>query len=333
VQFCSSFLTSPLVEVFMTRQVQFFSAGLILQLAWVSVAQVTAYADCGHKYNDCKEVVVYVCSQRGLGTRDFLGGSDFGEQEQIALNKAAAAGYDTDNCRKRSIRSEADGDGRVQKPDRILDTGYDRLLELGGEKPGYGLYSYVLIPTVSKPSVALIKEIFSVFPPATSTAAAPSQINILYLPFRKQKLAEYLKKSIDQKQAEVYLNSFYDFQLARAILNHLCNPPAPAVRYICEGDRSRGPFIFTYATPASKSEPVDPPYLLVDLRDVHERAVSEFVAAYQAQIKSTVFSDRERLDTLRLGILKIVLSASDWTSPVAKNLTDIVQAVLPTVPK
>src|SRR5262249_51239900 len=155
--------------------------------------------------------------------------------------------------------------------------------------------------------------IFRVFPAVKSTEAARSQINVLYLPFRKQKQAEFQKKrEVDQQQAETYLKSFYDFELARAILNHLCNPPAPAIRDICLGDRSSGPFIFTYATPASKPEPVDPPYLLVDLRNVHERAIGEFVAAYQAQIKREDFSDRARLDTLRLMILNITLKASDW---------------------
>jgi hypothetical protein len=220
------------------------------------------------------------------------------------------------------------GDGR-----RILDTGYDRLSALGGEAPGYGLYSYVLIPAASKSSIALIREIFRVFPAVKETGAARSQINILYLPFRKQKQAVFKKKSeTDQQRAETYLNSFYDFQLARRILNHLCNPPAPTIRDVCNGDRSIGPFIFTYAAPASKTEPVDPPYLLVDLRDVHERAVGEFVAAYQEQIKSKDFSDRARLDTLRLKILNITLKASYWTPNVSKNLTDIVHFVLPGSP-
>jgi hypothetical protein len=80
---------------------------IVLGLAITSVLSVTAYADCKHNYADCNEVVVYVCTQRGLGTQDFIGGSDFGSQEQIALGKAADAGYNTDNCRKRPIRAEA----------------------------------------------------------------------------------------------------------------------------------------------------------------------------------------------------------------------------------
>jgi hypothetical protein len=76
-------------------------------LAITSVLSVTAYADCKNNYGHCDEVVVYHCSQRGLGAQDFIGGSDFGSQEQIALGKAADAGYNTDNCRKRPIRAQA----------------------------------------------------------------------------------------------------------------------------------------------------------------------------------------------------------------------------------
>ena len=82
---------------------------IVSGLAITSVLSITAYADpdCKRNYDRCNEVVVYVCSQRGLGTQDFLGGSDQGSQEQIALGKAAHAGYNTDNCRKRALRAQA----------------------------------------------------------------------------------------------------------------------------------------------------------------------------------------------------------------------------------
>ena len=80
---------------------------IVSGLAITSVLSVTAYADCKHNYGECNEVVVYHCSQRGLGSQDFIGGSDLGSQEQIALGKAAHAGYNTDNCRKRALRAQA----------------------------------------------------------------------------------------------------------------------------------------------------------------------------------------------------------------------------------
>jgi hypothetical protein len=79
---------------------------IVSGLAIASVLSVTAYADCTHNYAHCDEVVIYVCRDRNLGTQEFIGGSNSGDSDQIALHKAAAAGYDTDNCRKRVIRTE-----------------------------------------------------------------------------------------------------------------------------------------------------------------------------------------------------------------------------------
>ena len=64
---------------------------------------LTAHADalCKHSYAHCDEVAIYVCRDRHLGYREFIGGSDFGSAGDIALDKAAAAGYDVDSCRRR----------------------------------------------------------------------------------------------------------------------------------------------------------------------------------------------------------------------------------------
>ena len=63
------------------------------------LAVAAAYADCKHNISQCDEVVVYACSGQL-----FVGGSDLGHADQIALNKAAAAGFDTDNCKRRGLR-------------------------------------------------------------------------------------------------------------------------------------------------------------------------------------------------------------------------------------
>jgi hypothetical protein len=213
---------------------------------------------------------------------------------------------------------------------RILDTGYERLRELGSEQKGYGLYSYILIPAASSASAALLHEIFKVIPHIRSTGALPSQLNILYIPFQNGKDADFVRAQAASLNLSItYLDAFYDYQMARAILNNLCNPPAAKMEELCQSDLSRGPFIFTYAEPASKLAPVAPPYLLVDLREVHPRAFAEFVSAFQAQVKSTDVHGGERLNTLRLKILNIALTAADWTNPVHKAVADIAHAVLP----
>jgi hypothetical protein len=74
---------------------------IVAGLAITSVLSVAAFADCKKNYAQCDEVVSYVCRDGNLGAQEFIGGSDLGNADQIALGKAAQAGYDTHNCRKR----------------------------------------------------------------------------------------------------------------------------------------------------------------------------------------------------------------------------------------
>jgi hypothetical protein len=213
---------------------------------------------------------------------------------------------------------------------RILETGYARLSKVGEEKPGYGLYSYVLITSYSDKSVALLNEIFKVVPNVQNTGSLPKQINILYIPFLKEKENEFAvaARSTTALGAK-FVESFYDFQMARMVLAHLCNPPADVLRQLCGGDLSRGPFIFTYEKPASTFEPVQAPYLFVDLRDVNDRAFAEFVSAYQQQVKSEDVNSGERLNTLRLKFLNLTLNAADFVEPIPQALGDVIHSAKP----
>jgi hypothetical protein len=166
------------------------------------------------------------------------------------------------------------------------------------------------------------------------TSAQPSQLNILYIPLLKDKQADFASELQTKLQAPgrdaaklgaEYTKSFYDYGMAQTLLNHICNPPDPSVLDLCNGELSRGPYIFSYASPASKLEPVPAPYLFVDLSDVHERAFGEFLAAFQAQVKREDIGDRVRIETLRLRVLDITLTAADWVSPIQKAIADIVR--------
>jgi hypothetical protein len=114
--------------------------------------------------------------------------------------------------------------------------------------------------------------------------------------------------------------------MARGLLDQICNPPAAGMQRLCQTDLSRGPYIFTYAAPATNLQSVPPPYLFVDLSDVHERAFGELLSAFREQVKRQDISDRARIDTLRLKILETVLTASDWVTPVQKAIADIVHS-------
>jgi hypothetical protein len=245
-----------------------------------------------------------------------------------AIQDTASPG-DVGAIRDKAVRTQSGSVAAAPSPRRILETGYARLDSVGAEKPGYGLYSYILITSYSNKSVKLLDEIFKVIPNIKNTAASPNQINILYIPFVKEKENEF---SIAAQSAgtlgEKYAASFYNFQMARAILDHLCNPPADVLRQLCGSDLSRGPFIFTYEKPASTFEPIQAPYLFVDLRDVHENAFAEFVSAYQEQVKSDDVNAGERLNTLRLKFLNLALNAADFFKPVPEALADVVHSAV-----
>jgi hypothetical protein len=62
----------------------------------------------------------------------------------------------------------------------------------------------------------------------------------------------------------------------------------------------------------------------MDMSEVHERAFPEFIAAFTAQVKREDISDREKIATLRLKLLSIVLTAADFVAPVQRATADIV---------
>lgn len=214
---------------------------------------------------------------------------------------------------------------------RILDTGYAHLTALGKEQPGYGLYSYAILPSASTRANAFLTEMFKQVGDIASRPAPRQQLNILYLPMQGDKQMQFtvLQKTDGQtpeKLGASYASTYYSYDTAQALLYHMCNPPHDSVKDICQGDMSRGPYVFSYASPASKMESVPPPFLFVDLSDVHEKAFGEVLSAFKEQVKREDVSDRARIDTLRLRLLTITLTAADWVSPVQKALADIVRS-------
>jgi hypothetical protein len=212
---------------------------------------------------------------------------------------------------------------------RILETGYSHLSELGKEEDGYGLYSYAILPSESSRAAVFLSQLFKEIPSIGDTGAQRSQLNIFYVPLKKDRedaFAALIQTSAAnaEKMGTEYSRSFYDYRIARALLNHVCNPPADSIRELCDGDLSRGPYIFTYASPASSMDSVPPPFLFVDLSNVHEQAFGELIAAFRAQVKRDDITDQARIRTLRLTILDIALTAADWVNPVEKAIAEIV---------
>jgi hypothetical protein len=211
------------------------------------------------------------------------------------------------------------------QPAAIHETAYAFFARFGQEKDGYGLYSYVLFPHASVRARAFAEALFATTGAAGESLIEPESINILYLPTHalEADLPSSRSAGGPEALASLVVDRAYNYALARALLARICTAPAEPVADLCAGDLARGPYLFTYARPLSNLSPVPPPYLFVDLSPVHERAFSEFIAAYKAQVKRTDYTDRERIETFRLRLLSIVLTAADWVGPAGAAVADI----------
>jgi hypothetical protein len=69
---------------------------------------------------------------------------------------------------------------------------------------------------------------------------------------------------------------------------------------------------------------LSPTRLLLDLSNVHERAFGEFISALKEQVMRPDFVDRQKIDTVRLGLLDITLKAADWLNPIKEGIAEIV---------
>jgi hypothetical protein len=218
------------------------------------------------------------------------------------------------------------GPDQAHEQPAIHETAYTYLAQFGEEKDGYGLYSYVLFPHPSLRAKAFLENLFATTGAAAESRIAPENINILYLPTDELQTDAPTARSAGGPEAlaTLVIDDLYDYALARALMAKICTAPADPVADLCAGDLSRGPYLFTYARPVSNLSPVPPPYLFVDLSPVHERAFSEFIAAYKAQVKRSDYTDRERIETFRLRLLSIVLTATDWIGPARAAVADIV---------
>jgi hypothetical protein len=213
---------------------------------------------------------------------------------------------------------------------KITNTGYSHLVEAGTEVDGYGLYSYAILPSDSERAALFLNEVFKEFLSIGTFTQTRASLNILYVPLRKDKQAEFTAMLRAAGSAATlgaeYTKSFYDYGMAQALLNRVCNPPDPSVQAACSGSLSKGPYLFTYVAPASKIEPLPPPFLFVDLSRVEPKGFAELLDAFRAQVKQDDISDQARIETLRLKVLEFVLRGSSVVGPVHEAVAKIIHA-------
>lgn len=210
------------------------------------------------------------------------------------------------------------GPPKAQVPREVLASVYDYLYRPSIERPGYALYSYLLLPSESSRGTRLLREIFSTTSFVELDGVGADQLNVVYIPTRRTEIRRLLPivSTGTAPSASNFSRKSYDYVLARSLLTRICAAVAEKEQSGCSEDPSLGPYIFTFLQPVSGLEAVPAPFLLLDLSNVHERAFGEFVAAYKEQVRQPRFSDRHRIDTFRLRILSVVLTSADWLKPL-----------------
>ena len=203
----------------------------------------------------------------------------------------------------------------------IIDSGYEFLYAQGGEKPGFGLYTYVLLtPSSPERAQALLDAILASTPRATVFRNDIAHIDVIYIPSTNGGAAPPQANG-----AEVLTR--YDYDLARALILAICEMPAEEVVRICRTGLGAGPYLFSYASPVRKDAKVSPPILFVDLTPVAQGTFPTFVDAYKEQIKSDDITDGQKINSLSLKILNVIETAKVFVDPVEHAVGDVIHLV------
>jgi hypothetical protein len=218
------------------------------------------------------------------------------------------------------------GDPTYRESRQVLASAYDYLYRPAIELSGYGLYSYVLFPRHSTRSQRFLEELFETTSFVEMSRLAFENLNIIYLPIRIEQRSKLLPliSNGSAPPVSMFSSQIYDYQLAEKLLAQICAAPPDDISKVCATDLSQGPYIVSFPEPASAQSPAPPPYLFVDLSNVHEGAFGEYMTAYKEQVKRTDYGDRERIDGFRLRLLSIILTSADWVDPIRSALADTV---------
>jgi hypothetical protein len=216
--------------------------------------------------------------------------------------------------------------GPSEKPTSpIVENGYEFLYARGSERPGFGLYSYVLL-TQSSPerAKAFLRAVFALTPHASAFGADIAQVNVIYIPSTKGTKQGAVVANADDATAR------YNFDLARALIQSICQAPkiGGGVQS-CHGGLSAGPYLFSYASPLGDGAHMAPPALFVDLTGYRPEAFPTIVDAYKAQVKREDISDRKEIDAFSITVLNALETAAAWANPIQHAIGDVIQIVKP----
>jgi hypothetical protein len=184
------------------------------------------------------------------------------------------------------------------------------------EPKEYGRYSYVVFLQRDERAIALTREILASTAQESTVATSPNELNLIEFPVRRSfwsssdgtaLLAGSTVAAVENSIVEKY----YDEGFARDVLRAACRDEKVAA-VMCSRGFSQGPYLITFAEPASHEHQAKPPYLVVDLGKIQPLGFSYFIERFKEQAITTELSDRSRIDNFKNRILALVLDMSSW---------------------
>lgn len=194
-----------------------------------------------------------------------------------------------------------------------------------GPSVDYGLYTHVLFRDATGARNQAFIEVLraSTLRAGEVPADEAALINLFVLPV-KSRMRARMADEAGSDQGQITDALIYDYDKAGALLRKACLNGDVGASGFCAGGSGGGPFLLAHETWLLDGGRIAPPLLVVDLSAVHQAAFGEFIRAVKEQVMLPDFSGGERLATLRLQLLTIILDAADWLQPIRTSLAEIV---------
>lgn len=181
---------------------------------------------------------------------------------------------------------------------------------LHNETIGYGRQTYVLLNQRDDRGAALLQTIVSRAGPARELGKAERlRNNIFEIPVYSAFIhSAYNTVAFSATDGIDIVGHYYDIFTAQQMIKLACR--LSQSQHLC-GFEDNGPFLVTFAKPQSQLHIASRPFLLVNLSHVPVDAYAEFVAATEDEINTGDLSDRSRIETFRLRLLKLITATAN----------------------
>lgn len=204
-----------------------------------------------------------------------------------------------------------------------LQTGREYLIGAAREKPGYGLYSYLLLgshPTTEATRIRYVRTLAAYLQAINPIEEMeewlpPESLNVTYLP-----LATALPVSLARRCPGPDCRAETLAQVSSELVDRYNYPRARALLQTIPGEQWNGPYFVSYMKPLTGVHEVSELYLLQDLSTVPPDLIPTWVNVFIEQAGEKEYWEESTLRSLALGVRKAVATAAVGLPDVKEGL-------------